>query len=84
MKRGLDRITEAAAFVRNGNLRAEAGRDPYDPHLTGLVGELSMRSEDFRARWACHDVRRYRSGTPPFHHTLVGDLTLRMLCLPVP
>lgn len=59
-----------------GNLRAEAGRDPYDPDLTDLVGELSMKSEDFRVRWAAHDVRQYRSGTQPFHHALVGDLTL--------
>jgi transcriptional regulator with XRE-family HTH domain len=58
------------------NLRAEAGRDPYDRDLTDLVGELSMRSEDFRLRWASHDVGQYRSGTQPFHHPLVGDLTL--------
>ena len=59
-----------------GSLRAEAGRDPYDRDLTGLVGELSMRSEDFRTRWASHDVRQYRSGSQPFRHPLVGDLTL--------
>jgi transcriptional regulator with XRE-family HTH domain len=59
-----------------GNLRAQAGRDPYDPDLTDLVGELSMQSEDFRVRWASHDVRQYRSGTQPFQHPLVGDLTL--------
>ena len=35
-----------------------------------------MRSEDFRTRWASHDVRQYRSGTQPFRHPLVGDLTL--------
>jgi transcriptional regulator with XRE-family HTH domain len=59
-----------------GNLRAKAGRDPYDRDLTDLVGQLSMQSEDFRVRWASHDVRQYRSGTQPFHHSLVGDLTL--------
>jgi transcriptional regulator with XRE-family HTH domain len=59
-----------------GSLRGEAGRDPYDPELTDLVGELSMRSDDFRVRWASYDVRQYRSGTQPFHHPLVGDLTL--------
>jgi len=67
-----DGIADAAV----GNLRAEAGRDPYDRHLTELVGELSMRSEDFRVRWASHDVRQYRTGTQPFRHPLVGDLTL--------
>jgi transcriptional regulator with XRE-family HTH domain len=59
-----------------GSLRAEAGRDPYDRALTDLVGELSMRSDDFRIRWGTHDVRLYAAGTQPFHHTLVGDLTL--------
>ncbi len=59
-----------------GNLRIEAGRDPYDRDLTDLIGELSTRSEAFRVRWAAHDVRQYRTGTQPFHHPLVGDLTL--------
>ena len=67
---------EGIANACVGNLRAEAGRDPYDLDLTDLVGELSMRSDDFRARWASHDVREYRSGTQPFHHPLVGELTL--------
>ena len=35
-----------------------------------------MRSDNFRARWAAHDVHHYRSGTQTFHHPLVGDLTL--------
>jgi transcriptional regulator with XRE-family HTH domain len=59
-----------------GSLRAEAGRDPYDRELTDLVGELSTRRDDFRVRWATHDVRLYAAGTQQFHHTLVGDLTL--------
>jgi transcriptional regulator with XRE-family HTH domain len=67
-----DGIADAAV----GNLRAQAGRDPYDRDLTDLVGELSMRSEEFRVRWAAHDGRQYRSGTQPFRHPLVGDLTL--------
>src|SRR5438270_1858493 len=59
-----------------GSLRAEAGRDPYDRDLADLVGELSLRNDEFRVRWATHDVREYRTGTQPFHHRLVGDLTL--------
>jgi hypothetical protein len=70
--RDWDSIADATV----GSLRAEAGRDPYDSELTGLVGELSMRSDDFRVRWGTHDVRLYSSGTQPFHHALVGDLTL--------
>lgn len=33
-------------------LRASAGAGPDDPRLTGLVGELSVKSEDFRQMWA--------------------------------
>lgn len=64
--------------------RAEAGRDPYDRALTDLVGELSTRSDDFRVRWARHDVRFHRSGTKPFHHPVVGDLTLTYEALQPP
>jgi transcriptional regulator with XRE-family HTH domain len=65
-------------------LRAEAGRDPYDRGLTDLVGELSTRSEDFRVRWARHDVRFHRSGVKRFHHPEVGDLTLSFEALEPP
>ncbi|HET9873928.1 MAG TPA: helix-turn-helix transcriptional regulator [Propionibacteriaceae bacterium] len=57
-------------------LRAEAGRDPYDKDLQDLIGELSTRSETFRARWAAHDVRYHRTGIKRLHHPLVGDLAL--------
>src|SRR6476619_6369953 len=57
-------------------LRAEAGRDPYDKDLSDLIGELSTRSEDFRRRWAAHDVRYHRTGRKRFHHPLVGDVEL--------
>jgi transcriptional regulator with XRE-family HTH domain len=57
-------------------LRAQAGRAPHDRELTNLVGELSTRSEDFRVRWARHDVRFHHTGTRHFHLPVVGDLTL--------
>jgi transcriptional regulator with XRE-family HTH domain len=44
-------------------LRAQAGRDPYDKRLSDLIGELSTRSDDFRVRWARHDVKLHNSGT---------------------
>lgn len=59
-----------------GSLRAELGRAPYDSALTDLIAELSTRSDEFRVRWAAHDVRQYRTGTQPFRHPLVGELTL--------
>ncbi|GAA3097776.1 helix-turn-helix domain-containing protein [Streptosporangium carneum] len=57
-------------------LRAEAGRNPYDRNLTGLIGELSTRSEVFRKRWADHNVRHHRTGIKKIHHPAVGDLEL--------
>jgi transcriptional regulator with XRE-family HTH domain len=59
-----------------GVLRAEAGRNPYDRSLTDLIGELSTRSEDFRVRWAAHNVRTHRTGQKRLHHPAVGDLDL--------
>ena len=59
-----------------GSLRAEAGRNPGDRRLSELIGELSIRSEQFRSRWAAHDVRYHRSGVQPFLHPIVGDLGL--------
>ena len=59
-----------------GVMRAEAGRDPHDPAMQDLVGELSTRSETFRRLWAAHDVRTHGAGTKRFHHPVVGELTL--------
>ena len=57
-------------------LRTEAGRNPLDRELTDLVGELSTRSEEFRTRWARHDVRYHDTGTKRLHHPIVGLLEL--------
>ena len=57
-------------------LRTEAGRNPYDKGLTALIGELSTRSDEFRTRWAAHDVRLHRTGSKTLHHPVVGDLEL--------
>ena len=65
-----------AANVAVALLRTEAGRNPQDPGLTALVGELSTSSVEFRTRWAAHNVRTHYSGTKTFHHPAVGDLTL--------
>jgi transcriptional regulator with XRE-family HTH domain len=65
-------------------LRAEAGRDPYDRGVSDLIGELSTRSEEFRVRWAAHDVRFHRTGVKRFHHPVVGDLTLSYEALELP
>jgi transcriptional regulator with XRE-family HTH domain len=65
-------------------LRGEAGRNPYDRALSDLIGLLSTRSDEFRVRWASHDVRFHRSGTKRLHHPLVGALTLAYESLELP
>ena len=72
------------ADVMVNNLRTEAGRDPYDRDLSDLVGELSTRSEEFRVRWAKHNVRLHRTGTKRFHHPVVGVLEVGYETLPLP
>jgi transcriptional regulator with XRE-family HTH domain len=57
-------------------LRSAAGRDPYDREISHLVGELSTQSDEFRTRWAAHNVRFHNTGIKDFHHPVVGDITL--------
>ena len=58
------------------SLRSQAGRNPYDRNLQDLIGELSTRSEEFRVRWAAHNVRFHRTGSKRLHHPVVGELEL--------
>ncbi|MFE6750868.1 helix-turn-helix transcriptional regulator [Kitasatospora purpeofusca] len=57
-------------------LHLEAGRRPDDPRLAELIGELSVRSQEFRQWWAEHPVRDKTSGHKVFHHPLVGRMEL--------
>jgi len=75
---------DVAADTTANILRTEAGRDPYNRALTDLVGELATRSEDFRTRWAAHNVRLHYTGVKHFHHPLVGDLTLAFNAMELP
>jgi hypothetical protein len=55
---------DAAANTTVNILRIEAGRAPHDRALSDLVGELATRSDDFRTRWAAHNVRLHQTETP--------------------
>jgi transcriptional regulator with XRE-family HTH domain len=55
-------------------LRFEAGRDPLNGELTALIGELSMRSPQFRKDWADQDVHEHRTGTKIYRHPEVGEV----------
>jgi transcriptional regulator with XRE-family HTH domain len=66
------------------SLRALTGPDVDDPQLTELVGELSVRSERFRALWARHDVKPKRAGTSRIEHPQVGEVEVGYEKLPIP
>jgi hypothetical protein len=65
-------------------LRSAAGRWPDDPELEALVGELTVKSNEFVRAWARHEVCEQMCGTKRFHHPLVGDLTLLYETLALP
>jgi transcriptional regulator with XRE-family HTH domain len=67
---------EAAARGVIGTLHLYAGRHPEDRLLAELVGELSVRDEDFRHWWADHRVSERSHGSKRYRHPVVGDLTL--------
>jgi hypothetical protein len=78
--RDYDQVTHDSAAM----LRLEAGRNPHDPELIKLVGELSTQSELFRQRWASRDVKLHRSGVKRLHHPVVGDLDLSYESMELP
>ncbi|RPE40421.1 helix-turn-helix protein [Streptomyces sp. Ag109_O5-1] len=65
-------------------LRTEAGRAPHDTELTGLIGELVTRSDEFRTAWAKHNVRLHHTGRKAFHHPAVGEITLDFDAMELP
>lgn len=66
------------------HLRSEAGRNPYDRGLSDLVGELSTRSDEFRTRWAAHNVRFHRTGIKRIRHPVVGEMSLSYEAMELP
>ncbi|MER5223925.1 helix-turn-helix domain-containing protein [Streptomyces flaveus] len=59
-------------------LRMDAGSHPDDTRLSALVGELSVKSEEFRRLWATHDVKEKCHVIQRLRHPLVGELDLRL------
>jgi transcriptional regulator with XRE-family HTH domain len=75
---------ERAADDIAAMLRSEAGSNPHDKQLVELIGELSTRSEEFRSRWAAHNVRFHRTGHKRIHHPVVGTLDLNFEAMEFP
>lgn len=75
---------ERQALDYIGMLRTAVAADPTHPRATAIVGELSIRSAEFRRLWARHDVRASVSGTKTFRAPEVGDLVLDWDTYPLP
>ncbi|GLW09460.1 transcriptional regulator [Microtetraspora sp. NBRC 13810] len=58
------------------DLRLIAGNHPEDPGLTGLVGELTVRSPEFAGLWAAHTVGDCGTQARVYRHPLVGEMSL--------
>ncbi|MDX2389677.1 MULTISPECIES: helix-turn-helix transcriptional regulator [unclassified Streptomyces] len=67
------------------NLRMYAGQYPDDEQLSVLVGELSVKSEEFRRLWAAHTVADKKThGVKRLRHPVVGELVLPFETLALP
>ncbi|MER7345749.1 helix-turn-helix transcriptional regulator [Streptomyces aurantiacus] len=65
-------------------LRMDLGRHPCDDRLCDLLGELSVRSEEFSLLWAEQLVREHSHGVERLRHPVAGELTLRRETLRLP
>ncbi|MEV6629509.1 helix-turn-helix transcriptional regulator [Actinoplanes sp. NPDC051470] len=78
----LDWPTVAAEVV--GTLRLYAGRHPDDARLTELVGELTIKSAEFRTWWNGLQVHERTHGTKRMTHPAVGPIMIRYEALALP
>ncbi|MFI7434174.1 helix-turn-helix domain-containing protein [Micromonospora haikouensis] len=75
---------ERQALDYIGMMRVAVAADPTHPRATAVVGELSIRSAEFRRLWARHDVRESVSGTKTFRVPEVGEIVLDWDTYPLP
>ncbi|GAA1656500.1 helix-turn-helix transcriptional regulator [Actinoplanes couchii] len=74
--------TQALEYI--GMMRTAVAADPTHPRATAIVGELSIRSAEFRRLWARHDVRESVRGSKTFRVPGVGDIVLDWDTYPLP
>jgi len=75
--RDLHRDWEVASAQAVGWVRALAGSRVESPELVRLVGQISVKSVEFRRLWARREVQPRPSGTGRLDHPEVGPLDLR-------
>lgn len=75
----------AATVVElTGMLRAQVAAEPGHARAVELVGELAVRSDEFAALWARHDVLETTRGQMRLTHPMVGELSLDWDAYPIP
>jgi len=74
LTRDLHRNWPELARIHVAYLRLTAGRHPTDARLAELIGEITMRSDDFAAMWATGDVADCTTGAMRLCHSTVGAL----------
>lgn len=67
---------EVVARTAVAQLRMEAAKNPDDPRLTSLVGELSVADVQFAQWWAARNVASLSTGTKTLVHPTAGELVL--------
>jgi hypothetical protein len=65
-------------------LRMQAGTSPNDRALHELLGELTVRSDDFRRMWTDHHVYECTFGSKRLMHPLVGRIDIDYEAMDVP
>jgi len=65
-------------------LRKDARSHPNDRALNELIGELTVKSDEFRTWWANHRVYECTFGTKRFVHPLVGRIDVDCETFAVP
>ncbi|WP_210592788.1 helix-turn-helix transcriptional regulator [Streptomyces sp. GESEQ-35] len=71
------RNAEPAKHRAVADLQQTAASTPDDPRVLELVGELSVRSGEFRSLWAREYTRVPHYDVKQMCHSVVGDLELR-------
>lgn len=74
---------ETMALDYIGLFRAAIGHDPTDPRAVKIVGELSLRSSEFRRLWARNEVRDNVHGAKTIRHPRIGDIDLEWDAYPL-
>jgi hypothetical protein len=76
LTRDLHRNWDEVARAHVAYLRLTAGRYPTDSLLAELIGELTMRSDEFATMWATGEVADCTVGTMHLRHPTVGAVSV--------